>query len=56
MEDIRGRDKRRMDLIQNHVRSTQSIAVLLDGRYDYTIESATTSTMNADAMDDIAEQ
>ncbi len=43
----------RLDLIQNHVRASQSIAVLLDGRYDYTIESGDYIDMTADAMDDM---
>lgn len=43
----------RMDLIRAHVRHTDRIAVLLDGRYDYSIQGDDYIQMTADAFDQI---
>jgi|GEM_PF-1921731 len=41
----------RADLIENHVQDDQSIAVLLDGKYDYSIEAKDYIQMTTDAID-----
>jgi hypothetical protein len=41
----------RLDLITNHTRTGQSIAVLLDGRYDYSLDLDDYIAMTSDAID-----
>jgi len=41
----------RADLIDNHVNDDQSIAVLLDGKYDYSVEARDYVQMTSDAID-----
>ena len=43
----------RYDLIQRHVRARQTIAVLLDGQYDYSISSDDYLAMTRDAISDL---
>lgn len=44
---------RRPDLIENHININRNIAVLLDGEYDYSINSTDYAEMTADAIDEI---
>jgi len=43
----------RFDLIEPHVRAGQTIAILLDGQYDYTISSDDYLSMTGDAIGDL---
>lgn len=54
MADIRGTwTEGRVDLIQRHLQPDWKIAVLLDGKYDYSVESNDYAEMTADALADI---
>jgi len=54
LADIRdGWLERRLDLIRDHVDTSRRIAVLLDGKYDYSMDSQDYIEMTSDAIDDV---
>ena len=54
MSDIRAAwTQSRSDLMRNHVSSVREIAVLLDGKYDYSINSDDYIAMTSDAIEEI---
>lgn len=44
----------RYDLIDRHIDSSERIAVLLDGRYDYSIDADDYTDMTSDALDEVS--